>query len=226
MKQSNTASSKLLKKIISDLRENVWNYSNIYEFNYDKSEEIVYQGEILRLKTMAENAILNKDYEKALTYYRYADKMIKVEEYKFVSQIRLLEQIIKNIEHKKELIIMMLSYKKDMALENNDEKLYLESEEYLIKLKALSSRDVLLEMNKLIESGKFHSLVGNILDKIDSIDELKKNKCVVDYLKAKNIESNLNQLLLCGESDLINDRLDKIRRLLNNKKYEEAKKIA
>ncbi len=226
MKQSNTASSKLLRKIISDLRDNIWNYSNVYEFNYDNSLEIIYQGEILHLKNMAENAILNKDYDKALTYYKHANKMIRDEKCKFISQIRLLEQIVKIINDEKELIIMMLNYKKSIALENNDEELYLESEKYLIKLKAYSSKEILLEMNRLIDDGKFHFLINKILNEISSTDKLNKNGCVIDYLKAKNIEGSLNRVLLCSDSELINDRLDKIRRLLNGKKYEEAKRVA
>ena len=221
MKQNKVPSPVIPKEILSDLRESLWNYSNQYTINDDNYH---YSGTIDKFLNMAKEAILNKEYKKALTYYEHANKYMNKSNLNFKGQINFLNDILDIISNNRNELIIILKYQKKRAL-NDDIDLFLNLERYLINLHGISSKEILLEVNELIECKK-HKLVSRLLVDLECQGSLKDKQVVIDYLRAKNIEYSLKDCLTADDKLLIERRIQKIRNMLKSKNYKGAVKIA
>lgn len=191
MRQNETSSVFLLREILSDLRKNVWNYSNEYTF-FNENDTNLYSGEVARLKELAEQAILDKEYKKALTYYSHANHFIGEEEYRFDVQIRLLKSILNIVKYNYDVIVGMLEHYKNLAIVNKDEVLYTQMEKTYISVCSPSIEEVLKEINTLIPMD-MNVAISNVLEMLSKRDVFQKYSYNIEYVRAKNIECILKE---------------------------------
>lgn len=224
MKQSKTSSARLLKKILLDLKDNIDNYTNEYEY-LECDVRTIYSSTIDKLKKMAEKAILDKEYIKAITYYNSANEYIDNQEYRFDVQILFLNRIIEYIEDNKSDILKVLKDKEDTALKlnNNEDYLYYKRQE--LKLINISISDLCYSANKFIENKK-HFLADNILDIAEEKDLLHKYGHIINYLRVKNSESLTSSTYDTKMNEITDEIIENVRIYLENSCYDSACEMA
>lgn len=224
MTQSETNSVVLLKQIITDLNESIDNYSKQYTFP-NITETIVYPGEIARLKELAEVAILTKEYDKALTYYKYINQFITNKKYRFDNQILLLKKILLYIKNNCSNIILKLEEQEKDAIGSSDEETYSVLKKYEIGLTKPSINDLCKEVNRHIEN-HLYIASASILDIIEDKDVLHKYTHITEYLKAKNNEYRFKQSMSNELEEITTALLNEVSAYCHENDYDRAEMLA
>lgn len=220
MQQSKTRSVKLLRKILSDLKTDIYNYANDYTY-LESIIEANYPEKISKLKKMAEQAILDKEYLKAITYYTSANQYIDNQEYRFDVQILFLKRILEIIKANKKEIISMLQYRQKQELENGKEENYFLLKKYEIQLNNPSVINLCQTVNNLIKE-KYFLASALLLDIAEKRDYLHKHTHVIDYLRAKICEFSRSEHISSVNDEMVNNVTQTIHTYIENKQYDLA----
>lgn len=186
---------------------------------------VIYSAKVNQLKEMAEDAIINKEYRKALTYYRTANMYIKNQEFQFDLQIVYLQRILQCMYRNENLLIQMLEHYKELALINRDEDLFTLVEKHYIAIAKPFIRETLKELNDMIPM-QMSSAVSKTLCLLEEKDVLKRYSPLISYLRAKNIETCMNQNRLLPDKNKTAKLIDKIRLSYKNKQYDQMIKYS
>lgn len=224
MQQSKTSSARLLRKILLDLKNDISNYTNQYVY-LNSNVNALYPSTVDKLKNMAEQAILDKEYSKAITYYNRANEYIDNQEYKFDVQILFLNRIIDYIEANKSNILLILKNGEDISLEAKDNETYLFYKKHELKLINASVNELCCSANSFIEN-RNHVLADSILDIAQEKDLLHKYDHVISYLRVKNTESLTSRIDDTNNNEISEEIIESIRICIENECYDSACEIA
>ncbi len=224
MLQSETRSAILLKEILSDLQRDIETYSKSYTLPSIK-DAIQYPKKIEKILYMAEDAIVNKEYNKALNYYRHINQYINETEYGFDVQISFLNEILHCIKANKNKIINRLQEKEAFAIKTIDEETYSVLKKYEIGLTKPSINDLCKEVNRHIEN-HLYIASASILDIIENKDVLHKYSHIIEYLKAKSNEYCIEESMSSEAKNIKNALLKEVSISCDEGDYDKAEMLA
>ena len=224
MTQNKTRSLILLKEILTDLHKDIGSYSKPYTLP-NMNETFLYPNQIERILHMAEDAIIKKEYNKALTYYKYVQQYINEKKHGFDMHISLLNEILYCIKTNKNKIINILKEKETLAIEDVDEETYSICKKYEISLVNPSMNDVCREVNHLIEN-HFYIASASILDIIEDKDKLHKYTHIIEYLRAKSHEYCMEEFMSSECENIKNALLKQVSICCDEENYDRAERLA